>query len=712
MTDKKKIVTLPGEPRLLSFLKFILYLLSIGLYLGFLTDIWATYLSMVAGGFAFWVARFHRKSDWTLFGQFLLSLTLLAVAYLFGKSIEHFSWVSGLIGPGKALRLSEIFYCAWTSFALVFFLRSWGQRTQLGALVESCFALGSVLMLFASHRMGQIHEPRFFADWALINGYDLTNMLKMFGFAVAGLALIVMTKLRSNRQLIFAISILIALIFGLTYFDFASKTQSVAKTLNFDSSQGDEESDSDSDSDSDSKSNSQSSSSSSNKKPPEPVAIAIFHEDYEQQLYYFRQQVLSYFDGTKLVSDLKGEQDQDVLTTFPLDQPLKALPVQSEDYHTIIPTSMFLIAEHATPPALTNAISLKPMDNPNPNRFVRAYDVQSMVPTVQISRLYGLESVPKSWSEAQRQHYLQTPNDPRYLALSNEIVRELPLRFINDPIAKAVAIKRYLETNGYYTLKKKISSNKDPVAPFLFGDMKGYCVHFAHSAVHLLRSQGIAARVALGYLVDNQNRSQSSAVLITGDRAHAWPEIHVEGVGWITFDIYPEESDPIPQNQVASSLESLFGEIARKTEKRGLEQKFNIPWLKVSIYFVSLLMCLIILSEAYCLYRFNLTFFAKDIHQGKWAYLQLLDRLAAIGFKRSLGESREAFALRLMAQSPTFMALTNAHLKWAFAQSEEQIKASLESKELRAKAYQELAKSFGLKWYLGFLNPLAWYFSR
>jgi transglutaminase-like putative cysteine protease len=707
----KKIVTLPGEPTLLSFLKFLLYLSSIGLYLGFLTDIWATYISMLTGGVAFYVARSYFKSDWTIFGHFLLSLFLLAIAYLFGKSIEHFEWISDLLGPGKALRLSEIFYCACTSFALVFFLRGWGMRSTLGALIESCFALGSVLMLFASHRMGQIHEPRFFADWALINGYDLTYLLKMFGFVVAGLALIVMTKLRSNRQLLFALLILSVLIFALSHFDFASQAKQVAKTLDFSGNDGDQESDSDSDSDSDSNSN-QSSSSSSQKKPPEPVAIAIFHEDYEQQLYYFRQQVLSYFDGTKLVSDLKGEYDKDVLTTFPLDQPLNALPTQKEDYHTIIPTSMFLISEHATPPALTNASSLKPMENPNPNRFVRAYDVKSMVPTVQMSRLLGLASIPEDWSEAQRKHYLETPNDPRYLALSNEIVRELPLRFVNDPMSKAIAIKRYLETNGYYTLKKKISSNKDPVAPFLFGDMKGYCVHFAHSAVHLLRSQGIAARVALGYLVDNQNRSMSSAVLITGDRAHAWPEIHIDGVGWMTFDIYPEESDPIPQNQVSESLESLFGEIARKTEKRGVDQRFNIPWFKLSIYSLSLLIALLILSEIYCLYRFSRTFFAKDIQQGKWAYLQILDRLAAIGFQRAIGESREAFAQRLLEKSPSFKALTNAHLKWAFAQEEEQIKASLESQDLRAKVYQELAKSFGFKWYLGFLNPLAWFWAK
>ena len=93
---------------------------------------------------------------------------------------------------------------------------------------------------------------------------------------------------------------------------------------------------------------------------------------------------------------------------------------------------------------------------------------------------------------------MATPDDPRYRALADIIVRDVDPRFFHDDLARAYAIKRYLEKSGFYTLRSKHSSSKDPTASFLFGSLRGYCVHFAHAAVYLIRTQGIAARVALG----------------------------------------------------------------------------------------------------------------------------------------------------------------------------------------------------------------------
>src|SRR5262249_59532098 len=114
---------------------------------------------------------------------------------------------------------------------------------------------------------------------------------------------------------------------------------------------------------------------------------------------------------------------------------------------------------------------------------------------------------------------------------------------VGDDVMKALAIKRYLEKEGFYSLKQKQLVGADPVAQFLFGDLRGYCVHFSHAAVFLLRSQGIPARVALGYGVQTKRRGAGSSVLILGNEAHAWPELFIDGVGWVTFDIYPERSD-------------------------------------------------------------------------------------------------------------------------------------------------------------------------
>src|SRR5262249_9788961 len=156
------------------------------------------------------------------------------------------------------------------------------------------------------------------------------------------------------------------------------------------------------------------------------------------------------------------------------------------------------------------------------------------------TRLVGHTAVPVGWSAEMRRHFTEIPADPRYRQLSNKLVRDMDPRFVGDDVMKALAIKRYLEKEGVYSLKEKTLVGTDPTGKFLFGEMRGYCVHFAHAATFLLRSQGIPARVALGYGVQTARRGAGSSILILGNEAHAWPEMFVDGVGWVTFDIYPE----------------------------------------------------------------------------------------------------------------------------------------------------------------------------
>ena len=57
-------------------------------------------------------------------------------------------------------------------------------------------------------------------------------------------------------------------------------------------------------------------------------------------------------------------------------------------------------------------------------------------------------------------------------------------------------------SSGEYTLSPGTTpEGRDFVDYFLFENHKGYCVHFASTAVALLRSQGIPARYAEGYAV-------------------------------------------------------------------------------------------------------------------------------------------------------------------------------------------------------------------
>ena len=145
----------------------------------------------------------------------------------------------------------------------------------------------------------------------------------------------------------------------------------------------------------------------------------------------------------------------------------------------------------------------------------------------ELGRLVGRPSVPADWSDADKQHYLAGPSDPRYLELSNRIVRDLDPRFVGDDLMKALSIKRYLEKNGFYSLQVKTLVGADPTGKFLFGEMKGYCVHFAHRRCSVPLA-GIPARVALGYAVSLRVVARELGPHLRNE-AHAWPEIHPRG---------------------------------------------------------------------------------------------------------------------------------------------------------------------------------------
>ncbi|MBQ1925828.1 MAG: hypothetical protein II180_06910 [Proteobacteria bacterium] len=331
----------------------------------------------------------------------------------------------------------------------------------------------------------------------------------------------------------------------------------------------------------------------SRNNPPQPVALAVFYDEYSPSdgVFHFRQEVLSKYDGHHLVASTV---DDDVISTMPTSTELLATPMQAPEVHSKIATSMFLLKPHSQPPQLAMGQRVFPIQNPDPKLFVSAYGVDSVGLTVDPIRLLGRHSIPAEWPQEKVDHYLQIPDDPRYRALSDIIVRNIDPRFTGDDLVKAIYIKSWLEKEGYYTLKNRHLDDKDPVASFLFGSLRGYCVHFAHSAVYLLRSQGIAARVAIGYAVDDKLSGTNSAVLIQGNLAHAWPEIHVDGIGWVTFDIFPENGDEPPRSFIDQSLESLFGELARNDKSGGRSEEardssFEIPWRGIGYTLLGLL---------------------------------------------------------------------------------------------------------------------------
>lgn len=123
----------------------------------------------------------------------------------------------------------------------------------------------------------------------------------------------------------------------------------------------------------------------------------------------------------------------------------------------------------------------------------------------------------------------------------------------STPWEKAVAIRDYLIGHYEYTLDVKTPPESvDFLAWFLLAEQKGYCTYFATAMTVLSRIAGLPARYVEGYIV---KPDESGITLIRGVDAHAWTEVYLNGVGWVTFDATPStlepdrSSDPLPPAQ-------------------------------------------------------------------------------------------------------------------------------------------------------------------
>lgn len=124
--------------------------------------------------------------------------------------------------------------------------------------------------------------------------------------------------------------------------------------------------------------------------------------------------------------------------------------------------------------------------------------------------------------------YTQLPSgiDENVYALAIELTK-------NDanPAAKALAIQNYLVQNYTYTLDGGYPENgRDFVSWFLNESKAGYCSYFASAMTVLSRIAGLPARYVEGYYVQNGQE------VLTGENAHAWVEIYLNGIGWTAFD--------------------------------------------------------------------------------------------------------------------------------------------------------------------------------
>ena len=104
-------------------------------------------------------------------------------------------------------------------------------------------------------------------------------------------------------------------------------------------------------------------------------------------------------------------------------------------------------------------------------------------------------------------------------------------------------VEQIISTSGRYTLSApQTPQGEDFAEYFLFESREGYCVHFASSAVMLLRSFGVPARYVEGFVVSEEELAAAGPdgwVAVPDTRSHAWAEAYCPGLGWVPVEATP-----------------------------------------------------------------------------------------------------------------------------------------------------------------------------
>ncbi|MGH2719586.1 MAG: DUF4129 domain-containing transglutaminase family protein, partial [Actinomycetota bacterium] len=98
-------------------------------------------------------------------------------------------------------------------------------------------------------------------------------------------------------------------------------------------------------------------------------------------------------------------------------------------------------------------------------------------------------------------------------------------------------------------------SSSDYLYTFLTQTRRGYCEQFAGAMAVMLRTLGIPARVAVGFLPGNATATTAAGMTsytVTGDDAHAWPEAYFAGIGWVRFEPTPRQGVDTPPYALAA----------------------------------------------------------------------------------------------------------------------------------------------------------------
>ncbi len=658
------------------------------------------------------------------------TVLLFLLVALFRHIVLDWSIVPTLLGSVGALWLDMVLWVGIGFGSTVLTLRVLAKRYTFWFFVElALIALGTAVIFFP-HQYKIIMRPLWLSDLAWSMGLEPSIALGLIGAVLATVLSILTVLEQSNRRhfsvVLFPLLALLALIFvDPLEMDTPPPPQQLEDILNGGQSaekgQGAGGSNGGDDNEQNVNSGQQEKQSSANGQPP-PVAVVLLGDDYKpaNEVFYFRQEIQSWYNGFRLVAPTDPDIPYEAAKGFPDRMVEFSVPPSIDEYRKRVLADVALLTEHTSPFMLESPLSYTPTINPRPGRFNRTYRTESAALNIGYEQFLELHVGNPTWSPNYWSHLTDRPRDQRYAELAEEIISTLPLEYRDNLVAQAFAVKLYLDEQTKYTMSERHETAQDPTGEFLFGphaQFTGYCVHTSHAAVFLWRALGIPARVGVGYATPMEQQ-KGSAILVLGTDAHSWPELYIEELGWVILDIAPQtvldEMGEGPDLEMLDALEELARAEPDSQFRRAIN--WRSLWLEYRGVVFTTLNGLLALATVLLFFRkWDRRYRYRKSGDVYWLYVSALDALSEQGWVRKTGESPEQFAKRLESNFPSLTPIVWAQIEAVFDESDTRSMTVSTLDALRTHRVQlsvEIVQNTTRWRWVGWLNPFSPWLSK
>lgn len=259
------------------------------------------------------------------------------------------------------------------------------------------------------------------------------------------------------------------------------------------------------------------------------------------QRSYWRLTSLEQFDGRRWTSDRRYRKADGQLGSA-VDTSRGASQVSEQQFTIGALASIWL-------PAAFRPLEIDGADaryDPDSNSLLteadtaagQTYTVRSALPDLDPGQL---RRVPNLAPRDVALTYTRLPDgfSPQVEAQAGRIVRGAPTQY-----DKALALQDFFRSGDFdYDLGVGPGHSGNDLEQFLFVTRRGYCEQFAGAYAAMARAVGLPARVAVGFTPGELDPSTGEYV-VRGYNAHAWPEVYLDGYGWVPFEPTPGRGAP------------------------------------------------------------------------------------------------------------------------------------------------------------------------